>query len=598
VTVSCAKDKKLHAVDHGQQSTTTFARQPEAGQISDSRYLSHIAFLAHDQLEGRGTGSRGIDLAAGYIAGQFAALGLTPGGDSGTYFQNFTIPHDKKISSLTRLTVKNRPAGLQLKTDFMPLGSTSEGSFEGELVFAGYGLSVPDMNYDDYADLEVKDKIVVAFRGQPPRLSGDGQPRERAYFDRKIERASELGAVAVLFVNVAPAADTGDLLISFGRRGRSAALPALHITRAVADELLAAANEPSLTALQEAIDCGNRTPTSLTGVAVSGHVELEGEDWPSRNVIGVLPGNGPQADQVVVLGAHYDHLGIREGKIYNGADDNASGSAGVIEACGAIAQVSVRNRTLLCMTFTGEEIGLLGSKHYVQHPTVPIDSIVTMINMDMIGRWTPGIEANELGIQGLGTGDSFARITQNRTDRAGIKFLPDTSAKGPSDHASFYEADVPSLFFFTGVHSDYHRPGDDAEKINAAGGAEIASLVAQVTLDLINADSPPRFQEVEQAARIFRGPKPSSVVMGIMPDQDAESNGPGWPIALVVPGGGADKGGMKAGDRILSVDGQSITGISEYYKAIEKKNPGDVVPVSIRRDKEELTLQVELAARP
>jgi hypothetical protein len=495
------------------------------------------------------------------------------------------------------LTVKDRPDSPKLKTDFIPLGPSSEGSFEGELVFAGYGLTVPDKNYDDYAGLDVQDKVVIAFRGQPPQFRGEGQPRERALFDRKIERAAELGATAVLFVNVAPTDDTSDTLIPFGRRRGAASLPTLHITRALADEWLAAANKPSLTALQEANDCGEIASISLSEVAVSGNVALEREDWPVRNVIGVVPGNGPQADQFVVLGAHYDHLGIREGQIYNGADDNASGSAGVIEACAAIARAPVRNRTLLCMTFTGEEIGLLGSKHYVEHPTVPIASIVAMLNMDMIGRWTPDIEANELAIQGLGTGNSFTGIIQRHANQAGIKFVPDPSAKGPSDHASFYGASIPSLFFFTGVHADYHQPGDDVEKINAAGGAKIASMVAHVTLDLINADSPPRFQEVEQSARIFRGPQPGSVVMGIVPNQDADLNGPGWPIAEVMENGGAAKAGMKPGDRILSVDGQSISGISDYFKATEKKKPGDVVAVSIRRGKEELTLQVELAAR-
>ena len=557
--------------------------------------MSHINILAHDQFEGRGTGSRGIDLAAGYIAGQFAALQISPGGDQGTYFQTFTIPGDRKINSLTSLTIKNSSTSPKLDRDYSLLGSTAEGAFEGELVFAGYGLTVPDKEYDDYAGLDVKGKVLLAFRGQPSRLSGEGQPRERAMFDRKIERAAEAGAVAVLFVNKAPTSDDSDSLIPFGRRGRTAALPAMHISRSLADELLAGENQGSLTALQETIERGEKPSTGLTGIVASGNVVLDREEWPSRNVVGLVPGNGPNADQVVVLGAHYDHLGEREGQIYNGADDNASGSSGVIEVCGEIAKLPVRNRTLLCITFTGEEIGLLGSEHYVEKPTVPIASIVAMINMDMIGRWTPNIEANELAIQGLGTGDSFASLIRRRADQAGINFLSDQSAKGPSDHASFYEAGIPSLFFFTGVHSDYHRPGDDVEKINASGGAKIATMVAQVTLDLLNAESPPKFAEVETAPRIFRGPPPSPVVMGIVPDQDAA--GPGWLIAAVMPEGGAAKAGMKDGDRILSVDGKTITGLSDYYKATEKKKAGDVVEVKITRGNEDLTLQVELAAR-
>ncbi len=598
---SCVRQNKVSVAGRQQDvasSTRADSREPTPEPVTPKPYLSHIEYLASDQLEGRGTGSRGIDLAAGYIAGQFEAIGLSPGGDSASYFQNFTIPSDPKISSLTHLSVKgDPPPRLILKTDFVPLGSSSEGDFEGDVVFAGYGLTNSGKDYDDYANLDVKGKIVIAFRGQPPALSGDGQPRERTLFDRKIGRASELGANAILFVSTAPATNESDTLIPFGRRGRPGALPAMHISRTTADRLMSIAHWPSLTDLQASCDRGERVAGALPGVSMAGGVTVEREDWPARNVIGVLPGRGPLSSQIVVLGAHYDHLGIREGTIYNGADDNASGSAGVIEVCKQLAKVPVRKRTLLCMTFTGEEIGLLGSEHYVEHPTVPIQSIVAMVNMDMIGRWTPGIEENELAVQGLGTGDSLAQIVQRRADQSGIKFLPDPSAKGPSDHASFYEAGVPSLFFFTGVHADYHRPGDDVEKINADGAAKIATMVSQITLDLINAESTPQFAKVESTPRIFRGPQPSPVVMGIMPDMEGDSKEPGWLVADVMEGGGASKAGMKAGDRILSVDGLAITGMTDYYKATEKKKAGDVISVNVRRGREELTLQVELAAR-
>lgn len=596
--LSCAAQKRTARQDFVNEATRDSQIATKQEAISTVSVRKHIEFLASDQLEGRGTGSRGIDLAAGYIAGQFAAIGLEPGGDAGTYFQNFTVPSEAKISSKTRLTIKDRKDPLQLNTDFVPLSSSAESEFEGQVVFAGYGLTKSERQYDDYAGLDVKDKIVLAFRGQPPQWDAETAPRERTVFERKIARAAELGAAAILFVNTAPAGDGSDKLISFGRRGRPAAIPAMHIRRAIAEEILAEANKPTLTSLQEMLTRGEKAAFEISGVDVSGEVSLEREDLPARNVIGVLPGTGSMADQFVILGAHYDHLGVRDGVIYNGADDNASGSAAVIEVCKELAQVPVRERTIICMTFSGEEIGLLGSEHYVQHPTVPLASITAMVNIDMIGRWTPGVEANELAIQGLGTGDCFKRVIQCRAEEAGIHFLPDASAKGPSDHASFYEANIPSLFFFTGVHADYHRPGDDVEKVNVEGAAKIADLVSTITLDLLNVKERPQFAQVDTRPRIFRGPQPSGVVMGIVPDMEADSTERGWPIADVTEGMGAAKAGMKPGDRILSVAGQRISGLSDYYKATENKKPGDIVDVLVQRGKEELTLQVELSARP
>ncbi|MFN0196070.1 MAG: M28 family peptidase [Planctomycetaceae bacterium] len=454
-----------------------------------------------------------------------------------------------------------------------------------------------EKKYDDYEGLDVAGRVVIVLRGVPPQLKSDPAPRERALFDKKIERAVELDAAAILFVNTTPESDVTEKLLPFGRRSRVADVPLVHVSRSMTDEVLTAAGLPALKTLQESIDKGEKASQVVPGVSISGSVAVEKVVWPSRNVIGLVRGNGPQADEYVVIGAHYDHLGIQDGKIHNGADDNASGTAAVVEICEAIAGLPNRNRSLLCMAFTGEEIGLLGSEHYAAHSTVPIQSIIAMINLDMIGRWTPGIEENELAIQGLGTGDSFQLVVDRHVQPEGIKYIPDPSASGPSDHASFYEAKVPSLFFFTGVHEDYHRPGDDVEKINAKGAAQIATLVGNVTLDLLTGEQRPKYIEVDKQARIFRGPPPSPVVMGILPDPEQDSSKPGWLIGEVVPTGGAAKGGMKSGDRILSLDGSPIKKMSDYYKATANKKAGDVVSVVVRRGTEDVTLQIELAAR-
>ena len=225
------------------------------------------------------------------------------------------------------------------------------------------------------------------------------------------------------------------------------------------------------------------------------------------------------------------------------------------------------------MTFSGEEMGLYGSKHFVSEPTVEIDSIVAMLNMDMIGRHNEEDEANMLAIQGLGTGGCFKEIAARRAEEAGMNYVPDDSARAPSDHASFYHAGIPSLFFFTGVHEDLHRPGDDTEKINAEDAARIVDLVSNIALDLINAEKAPVFAKVHRRAKLFRhgGPRGQRVVMGIMPDMEDESTAPGWRVAAVFPKSGAAKAGIKAGDRILRVQGSPITGFDDYRAAVRGK---------------------------
>ncbi|MFQ5413233.1 MAG: M20/M25/M40 family metallo-hydrolase [Phycisphaerae bacterium] len=568
--------------------------------IAGDTYVAHIALLAHDELGGRGTGSDGIDIAAGYIAGQFAAAGLEPGGPDGTYFQPFTIPRGGTLQDTTELVIDGADVQAELRTDFMPFGFSTPGSFEGDVVFAGYGITNPDKDYDDYARLDVTGKVVLMLRREPPGWSDGPGFTQHATFRSKVSLAADKGAVAVLIVNQDPGDDGSDDLMPFRPGGETYGIPAIHVKRSFGEKLLAPASSTSLGELQRRIDETGR-PVSAARVHVRGRVDYKVNEIVARNVIGVLPGTGPHADEYVVIGGHYDHLGNRRGNIHNGADDNASGTAGVIEAAKALAQMPYRDRSVICMTFTGEEMGLLGSAHFTNDPTVPIDAIVAMLNMDMIGRLDSDTEANKLAIQGLGTGDAFQAIVDERTSAAGIDFIPDPSARGPSDHASFYNAGVPSLFFFTGVHSDYHQPGDDTEKINAAGGAKIAELVCNIALDLINRETAPQYAVVNERANIFRGafgrPGRGGVVMGIFPDRDDDPDKPGWRVARVMDGGGAAKAGMKDGDSIIDIDGRPINGLADYRDVTGDKKPGDVIAVKVQRGDAQIVLNVKLAAR-
>lgn len=600
---ACASHQPRGRMDAPDSPRTSARHAPAVTprvSIAANHYGSHIAVLAHDELRGRGTGQDGIDLAAGYIAGQFAAIGLAPGGPNGTYFQEFSVDEPAEVLPETSLTISGCDATATLREDFQPFGFSGKGAFSGDVVFVGYGIVNPDKRHDDYAAVDVNGKIVLMLRREPGSWMKDGESTEHARFDTKIKLAGEKGAAAVLVVNPDPGADGLDSLMRFRRRGEDYGLPALHIKRDLCDKLLAAAGVPSITDLQKATETlGTSVSAPLPNIRVSGNVAFSEGTMPARNVIGVLPGNGPNAGEYVVIGAHYDHLGERRGRIYNGADDNASGTSAVIEIARIMAETPHRNRSVMFMTFSGEEIGLLGSRHYVDEPTVPLEKIAAMINLDMIGRHTPDKEENKLSIQGLGTGGTFNAIVERRAREAGLEFLPDPSALGPSDHASFYRKGIPSLFFFTGVHEDYHQPGDDFEKLNLEGAVRIAELTYHIAMDIINGESAPLYAEVDQPAQIFRGTAGPSrgLVMGIMPDMDDDSDAPGWRVAEVSPEGGAARAGMKPGDRILKINGVAIGDFMDYRRATSDKKPGDSVDVEVLRNGEPLTLQVELSSR-
>ncbi len=572
---------------------------PRSSAGSAEQYLSHITVLAHDEMQGRETGTYGIDLAAGYVVGQFVAVGLEPGGPDGSYFQEFNLSRPPEILDDTALTIVDSDIEATLETDFIPFGFSATGEFSGELALVGYGITNPDKQHDDYAGIDAGGRVLLMLRREPPGWDPYGYT-DHARFDRKVELAAEKGAAAVLVVNQDPGEDGIDGLMRFRSRDEDYGLPALHIKRELAEKLLAAASLPTLTELQSQLDDGGRTVSAvLPGVRVSGVVAYESGDILARNVVGILEGTGEQTDEYVVIGAHYDHVGVRRGQVHNGADDNASGTAGVIEVARRLAAAPERDRGIVFIAFSAEETGLDGSRHFASEPTVDFDSIIAMLNMDMIGRLNPDDEAHVLGVQGLGTGGSFEQIVERRAAEAGLDYLPDPSALGPSDHASFYRAGVPALFFFTGAHTDLHQPTDDVEKINAEGAVRIVDLISGIALDLVNGDSAPQYAEVNERAKLFRGagPRGGGVVMGIMPDMEDESGAPGWRVERVFPGGGAAKAGIKPDDRILRINEITINGFSDYREATWDKNPGDVVQVTARREGKELTFNVELTAR-
>ena len=390
-----------------------------------------------------------------------------------------------------------------------------------------------------------------------------------------------------------------DPLMPFGyggtRTGRS--LPVLHITQAAADQLLQAALGKSLSELEAEIDAtGAPASAPLEGWTARGEAGLEPVRVPVKNVIGVLEGEGPHANETIVIGAHYDHVGMGgdgslapgANEVHNGADDNASGTAALIELARRLAvRPEPPPRRIVFLAFTGEERGLLGSAHYVKEPIFPLESTVAMINMDMVGR----LQDNRLTVFGTGTSPAWNDWLDKFAAEETLELAKKPEGFGPSDHASFYPHSIPVLHLFTGTHSDYHRPSDDWDKLNYEGMVQILELVEQLVDAVAAAPERPEYVEVQGRASIDRdGARP---YFGSIPDFGSDAAG--YAIQGVAPGSPADQGGLQSGDVIVKLGGNQIGGLDDFDLALRKYSAGQEVEVVVLRGSEEVTLKVTLA---
>lgn len=398
------------------------AQETRSSPITVDELRSHIKYLASDQLEGRRAGSKGADLASEYIAREFSAYGLRPLGDAGTYFQVFEFNAGVRLGNANSFAVRSPKKGspLKLDVDYRPLGFSPTGKFEGGAAFVGYGIAFAEKGYDDYQGIDVKDKAVIVLRYHPEGDNQHSEFNQYASLRYKASKAKERGAKAFILVTGPADEDNDELLkLSFDQSG-SAGIPSVCITRKIADEWFKPDGK-SLKELQEKIN-GSKTPQSfeLPNFRLSLRTEVHEIRKKTRNVVGFLEGNDASLkSEVVVVGAHYDHLGLGgEGSgslrpdtvaVHNGADDNGSGTAGLLELSQYFSAArSALKRSMLFLAFSGEELGLLGSAHFVSHPPLPLDRMVTMLNMDMIGRLTE----RKLIVYGIGTSPSFDSLAR------------------------------------------------------------------------------------------------------------------------------------------------------------------------------------------
>ncbi len=522
-------------------------KNAQGATTAEDRLKRDVTYLASDELEGRGPGTKGIEKAADYIAGEFKKAGLKPAGLDGTYFQPFPYPANV-LDEPARLSLKG-PKGQEIElkagVQFNPMGFGHGGKLTAPVAFAGYGVTSAEAKYDDYADIDATDKVVVVLRDAPHPADEETARRLKASapLSRKTANAEKHKAAAVLFVNDADTAKTGDDLLDFNYtavRPPDCSVPVFHVQRSVLQTMLTADDAGDLGAIERGIDHdGKPHSIDLTGWTVRLEVKAHRGDVTLKNIVGELDGAGPLAKETVVVGAHYDHLGyggtggsraglLKKPQIHHGADDNASGSSVVMELARRFAATPNRQgRRLVFICFSGEELGLEGSKWYCDHPLFPLEETTAMFNLDMVGRLRPDekTKIDNVLVEGAPTGKSFNDLL----DAVNKKYHLELSRKADSlpansDHYSFYKKKVPVLFFWTGYHPDYHKPTDTADKINAAGMAKIADLSMDVVSALASEEKRPEYLTMKVGAM---RPPSDSPRLGVVPSY-REGGRRGW----------------------------------------------------------------------
>lgn len=626
-----------------------------------------LGFLASDELEGRGIGSDGLEEAAQYLAKQFEAIGLKTDLVNGSPFQNFEVNISSELGPVQSNTLKLVSGAtvekLEIGKDFTPLAVGGSNTFDAPLVFVGYGISAPKLDFDEFAEIDVDGKMVVILRKEPqqanPHSVFDGTTSsQHALFSRKISNAYQKGAAGVILINdaqgleeirahVKAAFDTAvtdlvkvqqehksgderspeeieaylDKITSLGKKigeygeqleqGMDELLPltgagpestrpkfpVIFAKRSVFEPLIEKQFGKSLSEIEQSIDKDLKPIVGPLGdYRAVGETNIVREKATVRNVIGLIDAPNATSDEVIVVGAHFDHLGMGgtgslaplTHEIHNGADDNASGTTALLEVAGRLVEKKkeLKHRVLI-IGFTGEEEGLLGSAHYVKEPVIPIDKTLMMFNMDMVGR----LDENKLIAMGSGTAELFEPLLDRLNEKHKFELTKDPGGFGPSDHASFYAKQLPVLALFTGTHNDYHRPSDDTDKINFEGMSRIIDYAVDILLAIDQTDDRPKYVAVESKQPEMRGG--SRPYFGSIPDFTVV--GKGYGIQGASPGSPAAEAGIKGGDVLIDLGGNRIGGLEDFDAALRKFKAGEKVEVVVLRDGKEVKLTVTLA---
>jgi aminopeptidase YwaD len=564
-------------------------------EVTVKELQDHIKYLSSDSLKGRLTGSPGDSLAAVYIESKLASYGFIPLAGDG--FQRFKVTKrilPGKLNSLEINGVNYVP-----EKDFMPFAFSSDTTIESAVAFAGYGFSINNdsLKWDDFKNLDVKGKWVMILRGDPEPDNNKSRFIPFSADRDKALLAKDMGAAGVLMVS-GPLFDQRDTIEPLSTEGFSVGIPAIRIKRAVAD-LIISKSKNTVEALEKKLN-DQRKPSSFeANITVKGQTQVLREMAPTRNVIMVLPGEDEKLkNEYVILGAHFDHLGMGgPGSssraldtigIHHGADDNASGVAMMLEIAQKFARTrGSHKRSIVCLSFSGEEEGLLGSKHFVGDPGINLSSVNAMINLDMVGRLN---ETHNLQISGVGTAKGLKDLVYANSDTSLLKLTLSEEGYGPSDQSSFYGKNIPVLFYFTGAHMDYHTPKDTWDKINYQGMVTISGLVFKMANDLANNETRLEFREAGPKVEGTRTARRKGVTLGIMPDFAGVVKN-GLRADFITPGKPAALGGMKKGDIITGINGKPVNNIQDYMFRMGQLKHGQTISVEVlRNDKKEVLL--------
>jgi Tol biopolymer transport system component len=589
-----------------------------SGEITTNDLRAVVSYLASDELEGRLAGSPGGKLAGDYIAAQMKRIGLVPVGTNDGFFQPYEFNAGARaLTNANRLAVTaagGATAEFAVERDFRPLSFSANGQAEGEVVFVGYGLSVPGKpgeSYDSYAGVNASNKLVLVLRYVPEEVDA----KRRAELNRfagpryKALHARDHGAKGVLFVTGPTSPNAGELLpMSSDSSLSGSGLPIVSVSSNVVNALFTGSGK-DLKELQAALDLENPHAAGafvLTNARVRVVTGVEHIRKADRNVLGLLPGaksTGPP--EYLMVGAHYDHLGHgesgamnrkgEEGLIHPGADDNASGVATVLELAGALAAEHAKNpgafpRGIIFAAWSGEELGLIGSSWFAEHPLLPLTNVIAYLNFDMVGR----LRENKLLLQGVGSSPAWAKLIEKRNVAAGFTATLQDDPYLPSDTTALYPKGIPVLEFFTGSHDEYHRPADKPDTLNYEGMERVARLARGILVELERAERP----AYAQVARHDAGSGSREnlrAYIGSIPDYAADVQG--VKLSGVRAGGPADKAGLKGGDIIVEFAATKITSIYDYTYALDAVKIGQPVNVVVLRDGQRVTLTVIPEAR-
>ncbi|MCX7937680.1 MAG: M28 family peptidase [Chlorobi bacterium] len=578
------------------------------------RLRKHVQFLASPKLEGREPATAGNEQAAAYIAEQFRAAGVEALGTQ--YLQSFPIASRVVLTGTNEVRVRMllerpgipreslKPVTISWKPlqDYVPLGISDTGTITAPVVFCGFGQQ-RSSGLDEFTGVDLSGKIALILTGDPDHYNPH-EPFRVNYSElrRKALRARRAGARAVVFVH--PQGDSSEVLMPLRYDGRSpiGGILAIHAKRSIAARIFP--REKSLfTREQEIVKTKTAQSFVLPDVEMTIQVSHRIDSSMIANVVGIVRGTDPTLrDEYIVVGAHFDHLGWgddnslytgAERKIHPGADDNASGTAGLLELARLIAANPLPRSVIFC-AFNAEERGLLGSAYYVRNPLVPLEKTIAMVNLDMIGR----LQGKRLNIQGIGSSPLWKPLMDSLATAAGFEPSYTEDGLGPSDHTSFYLRSIPVLFFFTGLHGDYHRPSDTWDKLNYTGQAKVVELVHRTLQIIGGSPQRPEFTKVPSSAQGRTTMAAAKVRFGIMPDYADHPKG--LRISGVIEDSPAQRAGIREGDILVQIGSTPIRSIYDLMDVLARTEPGEEAEVIVLRgpqENERVTLHVIFEAR-